>query len=44
MAIADIQHIFGKFLRSSSNHQLEKIYEAFMQLYKLGPSIVPFLK
>jgi hypothetical protein len=44
MVVADIQHIFGKLLSSSSSDRLGAIYEAFRQLYKLDPIIVPFLE
>ena len=44
MEDADIQRIISKLLRGASSDRPETTYEAFSQLYKLGPSIVPLLE
>lgn len=44
MADTDIQRLISKLLRGASSDRPETTYEAFRQLYKLGPSIVPLLE
>jgi hypothetical protein len=41
VADTDVQRLMSKLLSGASSGRRETTYEAFRQLYKLGPGIVP---